>query len=209
MRTSSRSALANASLNSASHLGRCKAQNGQIYHKWFLQAEMAVVKRIPLGEKVEKVVVEQAVTVSGGIDKSLPEGKSIFQTSPYLTMAQTSTWQLSLAALTFSCPGLVQSLPIFQNQCSFLLRKNIRNIKLQSLSQISKHESIALVIRSYTHHNMPNHVTLCPLGSPSSEVWQWLNCEETPASRSLWFEKFSHSVRNRSVQQTSSSCNPR
>ena len=32
---------------------------------------MAVVKRIPLGEKVEKVVVEQAVTVSGGIDKRL------------------------------------------------------------------------------------------------------------------------------------------
>ena len=113
---------------------------------------MAVVKRIPLGEKVEKVVVEQAVTVSGGIDKRLSEGKSIFQTSPYRTMAQTSTWQLSLAARTFSCPGLVQSLPIFQNQCSLLLRKNIRNIKLQSLSQISKHESIALVIRSNTHH---------------------------------------------------------
>ena len=29
-------------------------------------------------------------------------------------------------------------------------RKNIRNIKLQSLSQISKHESIALVIRWFT-----------------------------------------------------------
>ena len=31
-----------------------------------LQADMATVKRIPLGEKGEKVVVEQAVTVSGG-----------------------------------------------------------------------------------------------------------------------------------------------
>ena len=43
----------------------------KVNKKWFLQAEMAVVKRIPLGEKVEKVVVEQAVTVSGGIDKRL------------------------------------------------------------------------------------------------------------------------------------------
>ena len=34
------------------------------------QAEMAVVKRIPLGEKGEKVVVEQAVTVSGGMNKN-------------------------------------------------------------------------------------------------------------------------------------------
>ena len=168
---------------------------------------MAVVKRIPLGEKVEKVVVEQAVTVSGDFDKRRSEGKSIFQTSPYRTMAQTSTWRPSLAALTFSCQGLVQSLPIFQ--FSFLLRKNIRNIKLQSLSQISKHESIALVIRSYTHHKMSNHVTLCPLGSPSSEVWRWLNCEETPVSRSLSFEKFSPWARNRSVQPTTSSCNPR
>ena len=38
-----------------------------------LQAEMAVVKRIPLGEKGEKVVVEQAVTVSGGMTQNCQE----------------------------------------------------------------------------------------------------------------------------------------
>ena len=82
-----------------------------------LQAEMAVVKRIPLGEKGEKVVVEQAVTVSGGMTKNCQEQiltkhtrptKGYFlQTSLYRTMAQTSTWQPSLAAVNFSCPGPV------------------------------------------------------------------------------------------------------
>ena len=71
---------------------------------------MAVVKRIPLGEKGEKIVVEQAVTVSGrrktkNCQKLNPI--TFLQTSLYPTMAQTSTWPPSLAAVTFSCPGLV------------------------------------------------------------------------------------------------------
>ena len=72
---------------------------------------MAVVKRIPLGEKGEKVVVEQAVTVSGGLTKNCQRvnPNTFFQTSLSLTMAQTSTWQPSLAAVTFSCPGLFNS----------------------------------------------------------------------------------------------------
>merc|ERR1719474_1278441 len=83
---------------------------------------MATVKRIPLGEKGEKVVVEQAVTVS---DISVSDHGSTIHIATQF------------------------------GSCEFLMpRKNIRNIKLQSLSQISKHESISLVIRKSVQRGM-------------------------------------------------------
>ena len=50
--------------------GQVPASKWQI-HRFSLQSELAVVKRIPLGEKGEKVVVEHTVTVSGEKQKVL------------------------------------------------------------------------------------------------------------------------------------------
>merc|ERR1719319_938821 len=88
----------------------------------FGQPGMAVVKKIPLGEKGEKIVVEQAITTT---DISVSDHGS----------------NLHLATQFGSCDYLMP-------------RKNIRDIKLQSLSQISKHESIALVIRKSVQRGM-------------------------------------------------------
>jgi len=115
----------------------------------FGQPGMAVVKKIPLGEKGEKIVVEQAITTT---DISVSDHGS----------------NLHLATQFGSCDYLMP-------------RKNIRDIKLQSLSQISKHESIALVIRyEQTNKHFP------VLGSQCSAGWRWPSCGVRAPPRSPW-----------------------
>ena len=107
---------------------------------------MAVVKRIPLGEKGEKVVVEQAVTVSGGTTKDCQKVKTHIAD---ISVSDHGS-NIHLATQFGSCDFLMPRFSTFcrgKNDDVSSPRKNIRNIKLQSLSQISKHESIALVIR--------------------------------------------------------------
>ena len=84
--------------------GQVPASKWQIHQRCFsLQSELAVVKRIPLGEKGEKVVVEHTVTVSGEevffVKISLFD-KYLSQIFLYLTTAQTSTLPHSSAAVT-------------------------------------------------------------------------------------------------------------
>merc|ERR1711892_180659 len=99
-------------------LGQCLFQFGFP----FGQPEVAIVKKIPLGSKVEKVIVEQAMTLS---DISVSDHGS----------------NVHLATQFGSCDYLMP-------------KKNIRNIILQSVSQISKHESISLVIKKSVQRGM-------------------------------------------------------
>jgi len=100
----------------------CLGQSSFQFWFPFGQPDVAIVKKIPLGSKVEKVVVEQAMTLS---DISVSDHGS----------------NIHLATQFGSCDYLMP-------------KKNIRNIILQSVSQISKHESISLVIKKSVQRGM-------------------------------------------------------
>ena len=88
----------------------------------FGKHEETVVKKIPLGNGKEKIVIEQPMRASN---------------------------------LSISDHGAVLHLATQFGSCDALLpRQNIRNIKLQSISQISKHESISLVIKKSVQRGM-------------------------------------------------------
>ena len=84
--------------------------------------ELAKIKKIPLGNVLEKIVIEQPVRLS---DLSISDhGANIHIATKF-------------------------------GGCDFVLpRQNVRNIKLQSISQISKHESISLVIKKSVQRGM-------------------------------------------------------
>ena len=80
------------------------------------------MKKIPLGNNKEKIVIEQPIKSSN---------------------------------LSMSDHGAVLHLATQFGSCDFVLpRQNVRNIKLQSISQISKHESISLVIKKSVQRGM-------------------------------------------------------
>ena len=89
----------------------------------FGHMENSVVKKIPLGNGLEKIVIEQPMSAISNLSIS-DHGSHIF-----------------IATMFGSCDII-------------LPRHNVRNIKLQSLSQISKHESISLVIRKAVQRGM-------------------------------------------------------
>ena len=89
----------------------------------FGQMENSVVKKIPLGNGLEKIVIEQPMSAVSNLSIS-DHGAHIF-----------------IATMFGNCDII-------------LPRHNVRNIKLQSLSQISKHESISLVIRKAVQRGM-------------------------------------------------------
>ena len=84
--------------------------------------DLAKIKKIPLGNVLEKIVIEQPVRLS---DLSISDhGANIHIATKF-------------------------------GSCDFVLpRQNVRNIKLQSISQISKHESISLVIKKSVQRGM-------------------------------------------------------
>ena len=90
---------------------------------------MAVVKRIPLGEKGEKVVVEQAVTVSGGKGKRPTEGKNLFSD---ISVSDHGS-NIHLATQFGSCDFLMPR--------SFLLLTNLTKLIFLLQEKYQKHKA--------------------------------------------------------------------
>ncbi|XP_075241655.1 uncharacterized protein LOC142336627 [Convolutriloba macropyga] len=85
-------------------------------------SEKSTVKKISMGDKIEKLVIEQEVNVN---ELSISDHGSKVKVATQFGFAE-----------------------------GILPRNNIRNIEVQSVSQISKHESISLVVRKSVQRGM-------------------------------------------------------